>query len=170
VSGPGGMAPADPTAAEPPWLSPQGLAWTARILEGHRRAYGVPLLAGHAERPPRLQAQELFATASVVLAHDGGVDPRLTYANVAALRLWQRPWASMVGMPSRLTAEPAERQARAGALILALRREAISNYGGIRIDSQGRRFRIKGARLWTLRNEAGVACGQAACFESWWWL
>ena len=63
-----------------------------------------------------------------------------------------------------------ERQARAGALALALRREAISNYGGIRIDSQGRRFRIEGARLWTLRNEAGEACGQAACFESWWWL
>ena len=57
-----------------------------------------------------------------------------------------------------------------GALALALRREAISNYGGIRIDSQGRRFRIEGARLWTLRNEAGEACGQAACFESWWWL
>jgi hypothetical protein len=34
----------------------------------------------------------------------------------------------------------------------------------------GRRFRIEGARLWTLRNEAGDACGQAACFESWWWL
>jgi hypothetical protein len=51
-----------------------------------------------------------------------------------------------------------------------LRREAISNYSGIRIDSQGRRFRIEGARLWTLRNEAGEACGQAACFESWWWL
>ena len=107
------MAQGNATAAEPPWLNPQGQAWTARILEGHRRAYGVPLLAGPAERPLRLQAQELFATASVVLAHDGGDDPRLTFANAAALRLWQRPWASMVGMPSRLTAEPAERQARA---------------------------------------------------------
>jgi hypothetical protein len=164
------MAPAGPTAAEPPWLSPQGLAWTARILEGHRRAYGVPLLAGLAERPLRLQAQELFATASVVLAHDGGDDPRLVYANGAALRLWRRPWSALVGMPSRLTAEPAERRARAGALALARRRQAISNYGGIRIDSQGRRFRIEGARLWTLRNEAGDACGQAAGFESWWWI
>jgi hypothetical protein len=170
VSGPGGMAQGNATAGEPPWLSPQGLAWAARILAAHRRAYGLPLLAGPAERPLRLQAQELFATAHVVLAHDGGVDPRLTYANAAALRLWRRPWASLVGMPSRLTAEPAERQARAGALALALQRQAIANYRGIRIDSQGRRFRIEGARLWTLCNEAGEACGQAACFESWWWL
>ncbi len=164
------MAPTNSTAAEPPWLSPRGLANAGRILRGHERAYGRPLLAGGGHRPLRLRAQELFAATCVVLAHDGGDDPRLTFANAAALRLWQRPWASMVGMPSRLTAEPAERQARAGALALALRREAISNYGGIRIDSQGRRFRIEGARLWTLRNDAGDPCGQAACFESWWWL
>lgn len=170
MSGPGGMAPAEATAAEPPWLSPQSLADAARILLGHELAYGRPLLAGGGHRPLRLRAQELFAATSVVLAHDGGDDPRLIYANAAALRLWRRPWASLVGMPSRLTAEPAERQARAGALALALRREAISNYGGIRIDSHGRRFRIEGARLWTLRNEAGETCGQAACFESWWWL
>jgi hypothetical protein len=156
--------------AEPPWLSPRGLADADRILLGHERAYGSPLLAGGAHRPLRLRAQELFAATGVVLAHDGGDDPRLIYANAAALRLWRRPWSTLVGMPSRLTAEPAERRARAGALALALSREAISNYGGIRIDSLGRRFRIEGARLWTLRDEAGEACGQAAGFESWWWL
>jgi hypothetical protein len=163
------MTPAG-SSAESPWLTPEGLGWAVRILEGHRHAYGVPLLAGPANRPVRLQAQELFATSSVVLAHDGGSDPCLTYANAAALRLWRRPWAAQVGMPSRLTAEPAERQARAGALAQARQREAIANYGGIRIDSQGRRFRIEGARLWTLRNAQGEPCGQAACFESWWWL
>ena len=156
--------------AEPPWLSPRGLGDAERILLGHERAYGRPLLAGGGHRPLRLRAQELVAATSVVLAHDGGDDPRLTYANAAALRLWRRPWGTLVGMPSRLTAEPAERQARAGALALALRRDAISDYSGIRIDSGGRRFRIAGARLWTLRDGAGEACGQAACFESWWWL
>ena len=156
--------------AEPPWLSPRGLADAGLILRGHERAYGRSLLAGGGHRHLRLRAQELFAATCVVMAHDGGDDPRLIYANAAALRLWRRPWSALVGMPSRLTAEPAERRARAGALALALRREAISNYGGIRIDSRGRRFRIEGARLWTLRNEAGEARGQAACFESWWWL
>jgi hypothetical protein len=52
---------------------------------------------------------------------------------------------------------------------LAERSEAIEGYGGIRIDSRSRRFRIEGARLWTLRDEAGNPCGQAAAFESWWW-
>lgn len=170
MSGPGGRAPAEAVTAEPPWLSPQSQDWALRILDGHRRAYGVPLLAGDPERPLRLRAQELFAATQVVLAHDGGSDPHLTYANAAALRLWRRPWASLVGMPSRLTAEPAERAARAGALALALQRNAIRNYGGIRVDSQGRRFRIEGARLWTLLSPEGAACGQAACFESWWWL
>ena len=151
-------------------MAPPALVHVAWILEGHQRAYGVPLLAGTEGRPARLQAQELFAATSVVLAHDGGSDPLLTYANAAALRLWRRPWAELVGMPSRLTAEPSERPARAGALAMALRQEAIANYSGIRIDSRGRRFRIEGARLWSLRNGAGDCCGQAACFESWWWL
>jgi hypothetical protein len=76
----------------------------------------------------------------------------------------------MVGMPSRLTAEPAERQARPAVLILAQRREAIEGYAGIRVDSHGRRFRIEGARISTLRDEAGDACGQATAFSSWWWV
>jgi hypothetical protein len=120
--------------------------------------------------PSRLQGQELFATATVVLAHDGSDDPRLIYANKAALALWRRDWPTMVGLPSRLTAEPAERQGRAGALAEALRQGGMAGYGGIRIDSGGRRFRIEGARLWSLRDGKGKTCGQAACFASWWWI
>jgi hypothetical protein len=41
---------------------------------------------------------------------------------------------------------------------------------GIRIDSRGRRFRIEGARLWTLLDERGRPLGQAASFARWWWL
>jgi hypothetical protein len=106
----------------------------------------------------------------VVLAHAGSEDPRLIYANRAALTLWRRRWREMVGMPSRLTAEPVERQARSAVLARARRSEAIGGYGGIRIDSCGRRFRIEGARLWTLRDGSGHACGQAAAFSSWWWV
>jgi len=106
----------------------------------------------------------------VVLAHDGSPDPRLTYANAAALSLWGRSWDVMVGMPSRLTAEPEERASRAAALATALRQDAIAGYGGVRIDSRGRRFQIANARLWTLRDAQGQPCGQAAAFSSWWWL
>ena len=108
--------------------------------------------------------------ATVVLAHDGSADPRLIYANRAALLLWRRPWSAMVGLPSRLTAEPAERQSRALALEQARRCVALEGYAGIRIDSGGRRFRIENARLWTLREPGGLPCGQAAAFANWWWL
>ena len=171
--------------AAAPWLTPEAIAAAARILSCHQQAFGRPLIA--AARPTSnrctagvdaaapLLAQELFAAPVVVLAHDGsaldqGDGPRLIYANRSALSLWKRPWAEMVGMPSKLTAEPAERSSRQNALAAARQHSAISGYGGIRIDRHGRRFQIRGARLWTLRNPTGEPCGQAASFSDWWWL
>jgi hypothetical protein len=141
------------------------------IVRSHRAAFGIPLLAGAtAEDNPRLTAQEVFAADRVVLAHDGGTDPQLIYANAVALRLWARTWGEMIGLPSRLTAEPTERRDRAEALDRARRQEALTGYGGIRVDSAGGRFRIAGARLWTLRDGRGEARGQAASFSDWWRL
>lgn len=161
-----------PRPEEPPgWLSEAAIATAGRLLAGHRLAFGRPLLAGvDAGHSPLQAAQELFVAATVVLAHDGAADPRLIYANRAALLLWRRPWNAMVGLPSRLTAEPAERQSRALALERARRHQALVGYAGIRVDSGGRRFRIENARLWTLRDGDGQPCGQAAAFASWWWL
>jgi len=164
------MKPPGSAASEAPWLTAASLANAGLILEGHRRTWGTPLLALRPGSTARLQAQELFASATVVLAHDGADDPRLIYANRAALALWRRDWPSMVGLPSRLTAEPTERQSRAGALAEALQQGGMAGYSGIRIDSGGRRFRIAAARLWSLRDDAGKTCGQAACFASWWWI
>jgi len=155
---------------DPPWLSEASLGIAASILASHQSLFGRPLLVGSDTWPVRQAAQELFGATPVVLAHDGGADPRLIYANAAALSLWDRPWASMVGMPSRLTAEPIERQARQVSLDLARRHGAIANYAGTRVHRHGRRFHIEGARLWTLQEGSGQPLGQAACFESWWWL
>lgn len=163
---------------EAPWLRPEAIAVAGLLLTSHRRCYGRPLIA--AAGPPwpdgewadraRLLAQELFAAPQAVLAHDGGHDPRLIYANRTALALWRRPWAAMVGMPSRLTAEPAERSGRERLLATARRQEAIEGYTGIRVDATGGRFVIDRARLWTLRDAEGIARGQAAAFASWWRL
>lgn len=173
---------------EAPWLTPDALALASTVCASHQRAFGRPLIAAAAEpgdAAPRLLAQELFAAATVVLAHDGAdpsgdPGPRLIYANRAALQLWRRPWAELVGMPSRLTAELAERAGRARALASVQHLQAIANYSGIRIDSQGRRFQISGARVWTLwrpsTSEDAMAsgtlepCGQAAAFSAWHWL
>lgn len=164
------MSPTAPDS-EAPWLTPAACAIAARLLDGHRAAFGRPLLAGCGDgRSPRQRAQELFAATTVVLAHDGGEDPRLIWASREALRLWGRRWSQMVGMPSRLTAEPRERAGRSAALAEARRQTALVGYGGIRVDSRGRRFRIENARLWTLWDERGAPCGQAAAFARWWWL
>ena len=64
----------------------------------------------------------------------------------------RRPWAEMVGMPSRLTAEPAERASRSRALVAAQAQHCLSGYRGIRIDSTGQPY------------------GQAARFSRWWLL
>ena len=157
------------------WLAAPVLERLEALERGHQLAFGHGLLAGDPGRPARLRAQELFAAAEVVLAHDGAdpsldPGPRLVYANRAALRLWRRTWAEMVGMPSRLTAEPQQRPARSQALSQALRSGGIRNYSGIRIDSQGRRFQIRGARIWSLIDATGQRCGQAAAFEDWCWL
>ncbi|MCP9928291.1 MEKHLA domain-containing protein [Cyanobium sp. CH-040] len=160
----------------PPWLVEPRLTLARRILESHLAAYAEPLLPGlNADSGPEHRAQTLFAAPVVVLAHDGedpGGDPgpRLTYANRAALRLWRRTWAEMVGLPSRLTAPAAERAERRLALLQARAGEAIEGYSGIRVDSRGRRFRIGAARVWTLHDAEGRVCGQAARFSAWWWL
>lgn len=159
-----------------PWLSEEVIAIANRILQSHQLAFGAPLIAPlTADATPEQWAQALFATERVVLAHDGDnpagdPGPRLIYANRAALRLWCRPWSELVGMPSRLTADPTARHERAQALLRAQSQQAIHNYGGIRIDSHGRRFRIDGARVFNLRNEAGEPCGQAAYFGRWSWI
>ncbi|MFM9104492.1 MAG: MEKHLA domain-containing protein [Cyanobium sp.] len=151
-------------------MTPASQQLVVQLLTAHARAFDRPLLAGlGADATPLQWSQALFAAATVVLAHDGadpGGDPgpRLIYANRAALQLWRRPWAELVGMPSRHTAEPAERAGRAQALQRVQRQRAISDYSGIRIDSGGRRFQISGARVWSLPG------GQAAAFSTWHWL
>ena len=157
--------------SEAAWLTPASIRLASLLLRSHQLAYRRPLLAADRfQGSARLLAQELFACDSVVLAHDNGEDPRLIYANRAALLLWRRRWDAMVGMPSRLTAEPAERGQRAVALGRAGRLQAIQGYGGVRIDRLGGRFRFSAARIWTIREESGKRLGQAACFSNWWRL
>ena len=161
--------PAEPlTPAEPPWLLPESLTLGRRLLTSHRRAFGRALL-GATEQVlnDRQVAQELFAAPMAILAHDGGRDPRLNYANRTALVLWRHRWSSLVGLPSRLTAEPEQRADRQAMLERARQQGALEGYTGVRIDSRGGRFLIQRARLWTLHDGTGSPCGQAAAFSDW---
>ncbi len=158
----------EPSAA---WLSPKHQRWALIIESSHQRAFGRGLLPGDfTPDQTRTRAQSLFSKSEPVLAHNGNQDPTLIYANAAALLLWRRDWKTMVGMPSRFTAPEQERQERAQALGSAEKMDAFQGYRGIRIDSEGRRFVIDNARIWTLWDAQGERCGQAASFARWWWI
>ena len=153
------------------WLTAETQALAAMLLHSHQRAFGRPLIAAaQTGRSRRLLCQELFACGFPVLAHGTEQDPKLSYANAAALQLWDSHWDELIGMPSRLTAPDSERAERSSALGEAQRLDAVQNYRGIRISRKGRRFMINKARIWTLWDAGERVCGQAACFSDWWWL
>ena len=154
-----------------PWLRPDTQTLINNLLISYQRAFAQPLLVCDQSGPfHRTAAQELFASPIAVLAHDHSPDPLLTYVNNKALRIWGHRWQTMVGMPSRLTAEESEQCERASALQQAHQSAGLRGYGGIRINQEGRRFMIHNARIWPLWNDNNEVCGQAAAFSSWWWI
>ena len=154
-----------------PWLSAEKRGLVTLLLSSHQRAFGRPLIpSARAGQSMRLCCQDLFACGFPVLAHGTGSDPTLSYANAAALQLWETNWDDLIGMPSRLTAPETERAERRSALGEAESLKALKGYGGIRISRQGRQFMISNARIWTLWDEEERSCGQAACFSDWWWI
>ena len=153
------------------WLTTEQMGLMALLLQSHQEVFHRSLLPSNGEEPSlRLRCQELFACGFPVLAHGTEQDPQLSYANAAALQLWDSHWDELIGMPSRLTAPNSERAERSSALGQAQRLDAVRHYRGIRISRQGRRFMINNAKIWTLWDAEGRVCGQAACFSDWWWL
>ncbi|MDC3010137.1 MEKHLA domain-containing protein [Synechococcus sp. AH-736-G20] len=158
-------------AHEAAWLTAEKQALAGLLLQSHQRAFTRPLIASaQPGQSRRLLCQNLFACGFPVLAHGTEQDPKLSYANAAALQLWDSHWDGLIGMPSRLTAPDSERAERSSALGQAKRLDAVQNYRGIRISRKGRRFMINKARIWTLWYAEERICGQAACFSDWCWL
>lgn len=136
-------------------------AFFALLADSHARLLGEPLV------PEGADATWLYEAAPfALLAHDAGADPRFTYANRTAQRLFGHDWDAFVGLPSRLSAEAPERAERQALLDAVARDGYARGYGGVRVARSGRRFRIEGARLWRLERD-GAAVGQAAAFSRW---
>ncbi len=102
-----------------------------------------------------------------VLAHDTEADPRFIYANRAAQMLFEYSWEEFIGLPSRLSAEPAEQSERQHLLDQVAKQGFASNYAGIRISKSGRRFWIEDGTVWQLIDDRGTLHGQAAVFKQW---
>ena len=126
---------------------------------------GKPLLDN--EKKGESLAEQLFYAPFVVLSHDASVDPLFNYANKTALSLFEIEWQQLVRIPSRLSAEPVNREQRERLLAQVSKSGFISNYQGVRISQTGKRFRINDAVVWNLFDIEGGYQGQAACFSEW---
>lgn len=112
-------------------------------------------------------ALALDAAPFVLLSHNTDADPIFTYGNKKALELFEMDWETLTNLPSRYSAEPLAREEREHLLQTVNRQGYIDNYAGVRISSTGRRFLIRQAIVWNLRDVNGNYAGQAACFDDW---
>ncbi|ABY31589.1 MEKHLA domain-containing protein [Methylorubrum extorquens] len=134
--------------------------FVALLTGSFLRLVGRPLIPAPDLGPDWLYAQAPFA----VLAHDTSPDPLFVYANRAAQRAFGYDWAEIVGMPSRLSAEAPERAERQRLLDAVARDGFVSDYAGIRVAKDGRRFPVTAGIVWQLVDEGGIVRGQAATF------
>lgn len=142
-----------------PGRDPLGPGLFALIADSHERLVGSALVPAGAG-PAWLYREAPFG----VLAHDGAPDPRFVYANVAAQTAFRYPWEQLVGLPSRLSAEPDARAERRRLLDAVARDGFIDDYRGRRVTSTGERFWIEGATVWNVVDAHGARVGQAARF------
>ncbi len=136
-----------------------------RLLASWRHWTGRDLV--DPQLPEVERARQLFHAPFVVLSHDSAADPILNYSNQAGLAIFEFSWDELVQTPSRLSAEPMHRQARADLLAAVSRQGYIDNYRGVRVSKNGRRFLLERATVWNLLDENGAAYGQAATFSEW---
>ena len=133
------------------------------LMASFVRVTGWPLLDG---ADPRA----LYHAPFPILSHNTAADPVLTYGNLAAQELWEMGWDDLTALPSRLTAEPAERGQR-DAMFAEMRAKGfIENYAGIRVSASGKRFEIRNAIIWPLIDTGGVKVGEAATFKDYQFL
>lgn len=121
--------------------------------------------------PPRMTgieaARYVFQAPFVVASHDTAVDPLFNYANQTGLDLFAMSWNEFTALPSRMSAEPDLREARAAVMEEVTNKGFVEHYRGVRIGRHGRRFMIEDALIWNLLTPAGLPYGQAVMFARW---
>lgn len=147
------------------WKEPAVVAWNQLLLDSFRRWVGRELIGRTG--PAEEQALVLFTAPFVVVSHGTEEDPVLNYGNRVALDLWELDWEQLTRTPSRLTAEPMNRDERERMLARAAAQGFIDDYRGVRISSKGRRFLVEDAIVWNVVDGEGTKRGQAATFSRW---
>ncbi|MBE9167309.1 MEKHLA domain-containing protein [Pleurocapsales cyanobacterium LEGE 06147] len=145
------------------WEKPQIITWSQILLDSFQQLLGYELISR--QDTALEQARALFLAPFVVVSHGTQTDPILNYGNQRALQLWEMTWEDFTRTPSRLTAEPVNREERQQILQQVAKQGYVDDYRGVRISSKGKRFLIEDAIVWNLIDRQGQFCGQAATFS-----
>lgn len=137
----------------------------ALILGNYRKFLAKELLETNSSI--ETQAKALFYAPFAILSHTADTDPVFNYANMKALELFGYDWHELIGLPSRLSAEPVCQSDREKLLKQVSENGYIKDYQGIRLTKTGDRFLIKGATVWNLLDNDRCYVGQAACLKAW---
>ena len=158
-----------------PWETDVILHHSQRLLQSFRHYLGRPLLpelgsATQASTDLPAQAQQLFEAPFIVVSHGTEADPIFNYGNAQALALWELSWDAFTQLPSRKSAQGAERPERAEMLAQAKKQGYFEGYVGDRATSTGQRFRMEDGIIWTVVDATGTVWGQAATFSQYHFL
>lgn len=150
-----------------PWQAEEIIDHSQRLVNSFQYWTGKSLLANFSPIPktPKAIAQQLFYAPFVLVSHGVEADPVLNYGNRLALKLWEMDWQDFIQTPSRLTAEPVEQVEREKLLAETKEKGFMTNYQGVRISSQGKKFFVMNAIIWNVIDDQQVHCGQAAMFS-----
>lgn len=153
--------PASATEADRVAMRDSAGARLALIAASFARLAGRPLVdAGDLE-------QALWHAPHAIVAHGTEPEPLFFYGNRVALALFAMPAADFIGLPSRRSAEPADRADRERMFARLETGDMIDDYSAVRVSADGRRFAIEHAYVWNLVDERGTRHGQAASFAEW---
>ena len=158
-----------------PVSSPFDLTFFSLLSGSYERLLGRSLTSG---APAGVDAADVVDAADMadwlyheapfgVLAQDASDDPAFVYANTAAQLCFEYSWDAFRRLPSRLSAPPADREAREKLLAGVLRDGYFEGYRGLRESATGRRFWIEDVTIWNLAEADGAVRGQAALIHSW---
>ncbi len=114
----------------------------------------------------KLLSNAVFEAPFALVSHNNASDPVFNYANRMALKLFEIDWQDLIKMPSRLSAEPENRDERDKLLARVAKHNFIADYSGVRISAKGNRFQIDHAIVWNLYHN-NEYYGQAAMFSQW---
>jgi len=153
-------------------LTPAVLVYNRLMADSYRHFTGQPIVPDADVLENAQLADAMYQSQAAIVSHGTESDPIFCYANARALALWELDWPAFTRLPSRLSAQPDPmiQTDRDGLLREALKAGWVDHYGGIRISSMGKRFRIENTLLWNVIDAQGLRHGQAAFIRNWRYL